>query len=151
MAKSTYLALGALVLGVGYASSASSATIVINSSLTNPSFEASNNPTGAPPGWTVTGSPGAGAYTVTTAQYTPGSNGLSGGLIVPNGTNAADVPSAVSGSGSLAQTTNIQFQVGNTYIFDFWVGMPKTEPNGTTPVTRLPDGDGRVAVERGTR
>jgi PEP-CTERM motif len=139
MAKSTYLALGALFLGVGYTSSASATTIFINSSLTNPSFEASNNPTGVPPGWTVGGSPGAGAYTVTTAQYTPGSDGLSGGLIVPNGTNAADVPSAVSGSGSLQQTTNIPFTVGNTYVFDFWVGLPKTEPNGTTSVVGFPN------------
>ena len=70
MEKSTYLALGAIVLGAGYASSASSATIFINPSLTNASFETSNNPTATPPGWTPSGSPGAGAYTVTSAQYT---------------------------------------------------------------------------------
>jgi hypothetical protein len=101
MEKSTYLALGAIVLGAGYASSASSATIFINPSLTNASFETSNNPTATPPGWTPSGSPGAGAYTVTSAQYTAGADGLSGGRIVPDGTNAADAPSGLSGSGGL--------------------------------------------------
>ena len=27
---------------------------------------------------------------------------------------------------------------GNIYVFDFWVGQPKTEPDGTTPVTGFP-------------
>ena len=125
MARATYIALGALALSAGYASSAWSATIIINQFLTNPSFESGTT------GWTVTGSPGAGAYTVTSAQYTAGSDGLSGGRIVPDGTNAAIAPSpGISGSGSLAQTTSVQFQVGNTYVFDFWVGMPKTFPGG---------------------
>jgi hypothetical protein len=138
MEKSTYLALGAIVLGAGYASSASSATIFINPSLTNASFETSNNPTATPPGWTPSGSPGAGAYTVTSAQYTAGADGLSGGRIVPDGTNAADAPSGLSGSGGLQQTTNIPFTVGNTYSFIFWVGLPRTEPNGTTTVAGFP-------------
>jgi PEP-CTERM motif len=131
MAKTLYLALGALALGVGYASTASSATININASLTNPSFENGTS------GWTVSNS--AGAYTVTSAQYTPGSDGLSGGLVVPDGTHAADMPTGVSGNGSLSQTTNLTFQAGNTYTFVFWVGQPKTGTDGQTPVVGFPN------------
>jgi hypothetical protein len=58
--------------------------------------------------------------------------------VVPDGTHAANMPTGLSGNGSLSQTTNLTFAGGNIYVFDFWVGQPKTEPDGTTPVAGFP-------------
>lgn len=92
-------------------------------------------------GWTCSGSPGSGfgSYLVTSAQYTAGSDGLSGGKLVPDGKNASYAPTGEAGSGNLAQNTSLIYKAGNTYTLDFWVGLPKTEPDGVMPVTTFPD------------
>src|ERR1700680_1891681 len=81
------LGMALLAMGVSQAS-----TIAIDTLLTNPSFEigtAGNCPTS----WTCGGSPvpGFAEYSPTSAQYTPGSDGLLSGS-VPNGKNAASSP-----------------------------------------------------------
>jgi hypothetical protein len=114
------------------------AAIAIDTLLTNASFESGTN--GAcPTSWTCGGSPGAAAYTPTTAQFVPVTDGIPG--IVPNGVRAAYAPTGLAGSGSLTQITASTWASGNTYSFTFWVGVPLTEPNGTTPVTSGPLGD----------
>lgn len=118
---------------------AEAATIKIQDYLVNPSFEAAPAP-GTPPvvcpiGWSCGGSPapGAGNYTVTTDQYTPGANGLPAGLLVPHGTQAGFSPTTISGSGSLSQNIpTLVYEAGNTYEFSFWVGLPNTVPGGAT-------------------
>jgi hypothetical protein len=116
------------------------ATISIDPSILNPSFEASTGAT-CPTSWTCGGSPGSGfgTYAVTSAQYTPGADGLPFNLVTPAGSNAAYSPTGLSGSGTLQQTTSLIYTAGNTYTFDFWIGLPKTEPDGTTAINGYPD------------
>lgn len=120
-----------LVAGTG---PAYAALIDLSSLLTNPSFEAGLQASGCPIGWTCSGSPspGASAYVPNTGpfpnQYTAGSDGLTGGKIVPDGTHAAFSPTALAGSGALSQITSSTWQAGNTYQFTFWVGLPNTSP-----------------------
>jgi len=106
----------------------------INPDLTNPSFELGTT------GWTFSGSPGAGVYSPTSNQYTPGSDGLTGSLVVPDGSHAAYSPTGLSGSGSILQNTTTDYVYNPIvgYSFTFWVGVPNTEPNGTTPVVAGP-------------
>lgn len=119
----------------------SAVTISINPLLSNGSFESSTGAT-CPTGWVCGGSPGSGfgSYAPTSAQYTPGSDGLPGSLVVPNGNNAAYSPTGLAGSGSMNQTIgSLTYTAGNVYTFDFWVGLPNTEPDGTTTVNGYPD------------
>jgi hypothetical protein len=125
-----------------YTSTMNAATIQIDQLLTNPSFE---NPTTfdqSPTSWTTGGSPapGVGVYAPTSSQYTPGADGLPGLSVVPNGQQVAFTPTIFSGSGSLAQSVSSTWTFGNTYNFTFWIGVPNTEPDGTTPVVGPPSG-----------
>ncbi len=126
---------------IGLIGTAQGATIDLGTLLANPSFENGNqapNPTvGCPVSWTCNGSPTPGftSYTVTSAQYTPGADGLSGGRVTPDGTHAASSPTTIEGSGDLSQTGLGTFVAGNTYTLSFWAGRPNTEPDGVTPVT----------------
>jgi hypothetical protein len=106
----------------------------IDPDLTNPSFESGTT------GWTFGGSPGAGVYAPTSNQYTPGADGLPGSLVAPNGSNVAYAPTGLSGSGSILQntTTDYVYNANVGYSFTFWVGVPKTEPNGSTSVVAGP-------------
>jgi len=71
-----------------------------------------------------------------TNQYVAGANGLSGGLLTPNGTHAGSTPTTIEGSGYAQQTTGLgTFVAGNTYTLSFWAGRPLTEPDGVTPVS----------------
>jgi hypothetical protein len=71
---------------------------------------------------------------VTSAQYTAGADGLSGGKIVPDGTHAGTSPTNVEGSGTLSQTGLGTYSGSNTYSLNLWVGTPKTLPiDGVTP------------------
>jgi hypothetical protein len=129
------------------------ATIEISTFLTNPSFEspvvASGIQGACATGWTCGGSPspGFGVYQPTTAQYTPVTDGIPG--IVPNGLQAANSPTGLSGSGTMEQVSSGTWQLGNTYTFTFWTGRPNKEPNGTDPVTAWPAGAARVYFEQG--
>ena len=127
---------------LGLIGSAQGATIDLGTLLANPSFENGNqapNPTvGCPVSWTCDGSPTPGftSYTVTSAQYTPGADGLSGSRVVPDGTHAASTPTTIEGSGNMKQTSGLgTYVAGNTYTLSFWAGRPMTEPDGTTPVS----------------
>ncbi|HEY3940816.1 MAG TPA: PEP-CTERM sorting domain-containing protein [Bryobacteraceae bacterium] len=120
------------------------ATIDLGTLVANPSFEAGNQPVqpgdtvGCPVGWTCTGSPTPGftSYTVTSAQYTAGSDGLTGGKIVPDGTHAATSPTNVEGSGHLTQTGLGTYSSANTYVLsNLWVGTPSTLPSDNTTPT----------------
>ena len=111
-------------------------TIDLGTLLANPSFEAGNGPpdpssgVGCPIGWTCGGSPSPGftSYLVTAADYTAGSDGLSGGRIVPDQTHAGDSPTTVEGSGTLSQTGLGTYALGNTYILNLWIGTPLIVP-----------------------
>lgn len=123
--------------------------------LTNPSFEADTSSLplalSCPTGWTCGGSPtpGTAAFPITSAQYTPGSDGLPGGLVVPNGSNAAWLPAhapgtppdplAGDGSAILSQTTSLLYTTGNTYTLNFWLGAPLKQPDNLFPITTFPD------------
>ena len=101
-------------------------TIDISTLLTNPSFE-----TGSLTPWVSGGNQGTGVYAPTSAQYTAGADGLASG-IVPNGSFAAFSPIGVTGAGTLTQNLSATYQANTDYSFTFWVGVPKTQPNGTT-------------------
>lgn len=130
---------GALMLPVAFAclfasANAYGATIDLSTLLANPSFEGGNQGSGCPTGWTCGGSPVPGftSYAPTSAQFVPGSDGLSGGKIVPDGTHAASSPTPVEGSGTLTQSGLGTYTAGMTYTLNLWVGTPLTEPDGTT-------------------
>jgi len=134
------LVIPAAVLGL--IGTAQGATIDLGALLANPSFENGNqapNPlVGCPVSWTCGGSPTPGftSYTVTGAQYVAGANGLSGGLLTPNGTHAGSTPTTIEGSGYAQQTSGLgTYVAGNTYQLSFWAGRPLTEPDGVTPVS----------------
>jgi hypothetical protein len=131
---------------------AAATTISVNPLLANSSFELS---TGAscPTSWACGGSPGSGfgVYAPSSAQYTPLSDGLPFSLVTPSGTNAAYSPTGLSGSGTVAQSTTTTYAGGSTlYTFDFWVGQPKTEPDGTTTVSAFPQTAEVEWLESGT-
>jgi PEP-CTERM motif len=107
-----------LAIGAAWAS-----PIEINTFLTNASFEIPVG-SGCPTGWSCDGS--FGVYAPTNSQYTPGSDGIPGSLIVPKGTQAAYSPVTLSGSGSLKQITSATWAANQEYTFTFWVGLPKT-------------------------
>jgi hypothetical protein len=139
--KKFTLVRGALMLPVSLAclfasANAYGATIDLSTLLANPGFEAGNQGSGCPVSWTCSGSPAPGftSYTVTSAQYTAGSDGLTGGRIVPGGTQAGTSPTNVEGSGTLEQLALGTYVAGNTYSLNLWVGTPKTLPiDGVTP------------------
>jgi len=101
-------------------------TININGSLKNPGFEVSQIDTSCPIGWQCGGGGKFGVYTPTSAQYTPGSDGLPGNQIIPNGNQVAYTPVTAMNSGSLWQSTSLSYVFGNTYTYYFWVGHPAT-------------------------
>jgi len=129
------LASAGLLFG---ASPSWAATVAIDPLLTNASFETPAS--GCPTSWTCNGSPGTGfgVYAPTSNQYTAGSDGLPGSLIVPNGSQVAFSPTGLAGSGTMIQSTSTNWASGNDYTFTFWIGLPKKEPDGTTAVTGLP-------------
>jgi hypothetical protein len=136
--KRASLALPLIVTGVFASASAFGGTISLDSGFfANSSFETAPNNTACPAGWTcgdtVKGNPGfATSYTPTSAEYVPGSDGLSGGLIVPDGVGVATMPSPVEGSGSISQILAATYQSGSTYTLDLWIGTPLIVPSGDT-------------------
>jgi len=118
------MAIGLLALGTGVASASS---IEIDTLLTNASFESGADLT-CPTFWTCGGS--AVTHTIGSSEYTAGSDGLSGSLIVPDGTKAALSPNAISGTGSLLQSTSSVWLPSTTYTFSFWVGIPLVNQSG---------------------
>lgn len=146
-----------------FASANAYGNVILDSVLVNPSFEANPNATSCPTGWTCSGANGGTSYVVTSAQYTAGSDGLSGSLIVPSGVAAAMIPNGVEGSGMLSQTNLGTYVSGQTYTVDLWVGTPLILPisdptcaNGTPPnactngqvgrITAYFDGNGGAQV-----
>jgi hypothetical protein len=131
------VALAALAL-FGAAGGSQAGAIAIDSLLANASFE-TGTAGACPTSWVCGGSPSPGfaEYAPTSAQYTPGSDGLPSGS-VPNGKNAVSAPTVFSGSGTLMQVTSGTWAAGQQYSFTFWIGSPKTEPDGTTKVSGPP-------------
>ena len=136
MEKSTYLALGAIVLGAGYASSASSATIFINPSLTNASFETSNNPTATPPGWTPSGQPGCGRLHGDQCSIHGRGRRVVGRAHRSRRHERCRRALGLIRIGRLAADHKYTIH-GREHLL-FWVGLPRTEPNGTTTVASFP-------------
>ena len=106
-------------------------TVDLNNSgdISNPGFEAGTSNPGAT-GWTLccNTNPTGGVYTPGSSNYTVGSNGLGGGLLVPNGNNVAFVPGAGgAGAGTFVQTlgNGITFQSDTTYTWELYIAMPK--------------------------
>lgn len=118
-------------------SSASAATIAIETVLNNASFENGNQPSGCPVGWTCSGSPAPGAtsFLATTNQYTPGADGLPGAQLTPDGSYYASSPTPAQGSGGLGQQSSTPIVAGNTYTLTFWIGTPEHVPPGDSQGT----------------
>lgn len=96
------------------------ATISLNSVFLNVSLESVTS--GCPTFWSCTN---LSVTQPTSAQYPLPSNGLSGGLYVPSGSNAAFSPVTGSVTGLLSQSVaGQQYLAGNTYTLDFWFGNP---------------------------
>jgi hypothetical protein len=106
----------------------------ISYGLQNPSF--AGNPGAIPTNWIASGSPAPGfaSYSPTSAQYTGGSPFLT----------AAYSPTVFSGSGVIRQISSLTWAPG-TYVLNLWAGLPKTEPDGTTPVVGFPQAPSGVA------
>jgi hypothetical protein len=66
-----------------------------------------------------------------------------GGTIPPT---AAYSPTTFGGSGVIRQLSSITWVGGMTYNLKLWVGLPKTEPDGSTPVIGWPGSNGVVRV-----
>lgn len=120
--KFKYLAglAAAIVFFIGRAGATSIA--VPNNSFENPALGASEWTSGAcPSGWDCSGSPGfyGGVYYPTNAQFSPGTNGISG--VVPDGNNVAYVYGLVPQQ--LAQYTGLGSITSNTtYTLGVWAG-----------------------------
>ncbi len=98
--------------------------IDIGNRLVNPTFAGVAG--ACPTSWTCDGSPAPGfsSYTPDTGQYSAGS---------PFKT-AGDSPTLLGGSGTIRQVAPLTWAAGSTYVLNLWKGLPKTLPNGTTPV-----------------
>jgi len=125
------LSLAALCLvGILGSATAFGGTIVdISGLVVNPTFSATST-TVCPTSWTCTGSPlpGFTGYTVTSAQYTAGSDGLASGIAPGGATTAGSSPTPVEGSGSASQTGLGTYVAGTTYQIELWIGTPNTIP-----------------------
>jgi hypothetical protein len=137
------LGLGGLLLG-GALSSAQAASVNLLPFMSNPSFEAGGTGTSNPavpanfsiPGWTISSSGDVKVYAPTSAQYTPGSDGLSGNVSVPNGSQVLEIPAFDQGSsGSVSQVlSGVTWTLNNTYTLNLFLGVPT---GALAPNTRL--------------
>jgi len=122
MCRCRFLAAGLTALMLSIAAgpladraSASSIT-VLNNSFESP---ITNNGGASPPtSWSGTGT--FGTYQAVNTQYPAGSNGLSGGAIVPDGSQAAYL---ASNGASLYQLTSTALAANTTYTLNFWLGQ----------------------------
>jgi hypothetical protein len=62
----------------------------------------------------------------------------------PNGSWAAYSPTGLAGSGTLMESTTTKWITGDSYTLTFDLGVPNTEPDGTTAVSGAPVGAIRV-------
>lgn len=115
--KVTQITLGLAAALALFAGSASAASINVNNfSFEDTSLAAGGFTSVCPVSWTC--SNGGGEYRATTTQYAAGSNGLTGGKIVPDGNNAA----YTIGIDTFSQFTTVALVEGTTYTLDVWVG-----------------------------
>jgi hypothetical protein len=132
-----------LLVATYFASFSNGATVKIEDLLVNAGFAAGNQAVspgdiyGCPVSWNCNtgGSPTPGFTSfnnLNSTQFTPGANGVSGGLVTPSGTSAAWSPTAISGSGGMKQSFG-NLVAGTTYEWNIWVGTPKVRIDGSTP------------------
>lgn len=122
MAKLSALSAFALVGIAGLTLPVAAASIELDGLLTNPSFESGTT------GWSFGGS--SGVYQPGSAQYTAGSDGISG--FAPGGTHVAQIPIPGGSSGTIVQDLSVTYAASTDYTFTFWLGTPKGD---TTPGT----------------
>ncbi|MGA2716280.1 MAG: hypothetical protein ABSG41_24555 [Bryobacteraceae bacterium] len=103
-------------------------TTDIATGLTNPLFAGTAG--SCPTGWICGGSPAPGV-----ASYAPGIAQYPGG---PPFSTSASSPTIWSGSGVIRQNTPLKWTASQTYLLDFYAGVPDTYPNGTTSVAGWP-------------
>jgi hypothetical protein len=133
-------AIPLILAGIGLTSGPASATSI---ALTNFSFEApvtNVNGTACPiPGWTCTANNIAmGVALIIPSEYIANANGLSGGLIVPDGTQAAfnNIENT-----TFSQSTAAAIADNTTYTLNVFVGhrvdlsFPSLPPSGTIGLT----------------
>ena len=118
------------------------------SSITNPLFSfglLSPLLAPCPVNWDCLGSPSPGfaTYFATTAQYPGGTPFLTSALS----------PTVYGGSGIIRQLTSLNWIAGTTNVLNLWAGLPKVEPDGTTPVSgwpQAPNGAARLYLTMGS-
>ena len=96
--------------------------------VTNPQFAGTAG--SCPTGWICGGSPAPGV-----ASYTPGTAQYPSGPLFPTSSSS---PTVLSGSGVIRQNTSLNWVAGQTYLLNFYAGLPKTEPDGISPVAGWP-------------
>jgi len=115
-------------LVAGMAATTFGETVDIADKIVNPLFKGTAG--ACPTNWACDGSPAPGF-----ASYAPGAAQYPGGSLFAT---SAYSPTVLSGSGTIQQKTTLFWIGGNTYVLNLMVGVPKTEPNGTTPVVGWP-------------
>src|SRR4051812_46248149 len=102
-------------------------TIDVGGLLANSSFEAAaigsgTSSTSCPTSWTCAGAltTSRGIFFPTSSAYTPGSDGMPGSEIVPDGNQVAFLAGSTGGGGQIFQTLTTNYQTGNIYNFTFW-------------------------------
>jgi hypothetical protein len=103
-------------------------TVDLADKIVNPLFQ--GTPGTCPTNWVCGGSPAPGF-----ASYAPAAAQYPGGSLFAT---SAYSPTVLSGSGTIQQKTPLFWIGGNTYVLNLMVGVPKTEPDGKTPVVGWP-------------
>lgn len=94
--------------------------------------------TTAIPGWTCSDPTNEGVYVPTSTNFPVGSNGLTGGLIVPDGNQAAFMNKNSGAAVSLtSQLTASTVSSDKTYNLSAWVGTPVGSNSGTSTLQLL--------------
>jgi hypothetical protein len=102
--------------------------IDVGATIINPLFSGTTG--SCPQNWICGGSPAPGftSYSPTTAQYPSGARFATSG----------SSPTTLGGSGVIRQLTPLTWAGGSSYTLNLWIGLPATEPDGTTPVSGWP-------------
>lgn len=127
----TALPLAVVLLGIFGSATGFAGTVDLTTTIGN--FEAGNQSTGCPVGWVCVSGNGPTTYTVSSKQYTAGSDGLTTGIAPTGTTKAATCPYPYEGACAFAKYDFGTYAAGTTYQLTIWVGSPLKLPyDGTT-------------------